>query len=186
MQEVLTSLSTYGYILLFLYSLGGGMIGIIAAGVLCYAGKMDLVTSIIVAGVANIIGDTLIFYLTRYSKAQIMPYLKNQRRNLALSQVLFKKYGSIIILIKKYIYGIKTIIPIAIALTKYSFVKFSILNVIASFIWAITLASLSYYMGDAISEIYASFKDRYWLLPTILFTLVAIIVMYFKKTTKKK
>jgi len=42
MQEILTSLSTYGYILLFVYSLGGGMVGIIAAGVLSYIGKMDI------------------------------------------------------------------------------------------------------------------------------------------------
>ena len=33
MSEMLTTLSTYGYIILFLYTLGGGMVAIIAAGV---------------------------------------------------------------------------------------------------------------------------------------------------------
>ena len=93
MQEILTSLSTYGYILLFVYSLGGGMVGIIAAGVLSYLGKMDIRICIVFAAMGNFVGDSLIFYFTRYSKTQIMSYLRKQRRSLALSQILFKKYG---------------------------------------------------------------------------------------------
>ena len=56
-----SSLSTYGYIGLFLYSLGGGFVGLLAAGVLSYAGKMDLGTSIAVAFFANFLGDMLLF-----------------------------------------------------------------------------------------------------------------------------
>ena len=48
MEGIIDSLSTYGYIILFLYSLGGGMVAIIAAGILSYAGKMDLNTSIVI------------------------------------------------------------------------------------------------------------------------------------------
>ena len=49
MSEMLTSLSTYGYIILFLYTLGGGMVAIIAAGVLSYAGSMNLTLVIMIA-----------------------------------------------------------------------------------------------------------------------------------------
>ena len=59
MQDIINSVSTYGYIVLFLYSLGGGMVALIAAGILSFAGKMDITLSIIVAAVANTIGDTL-------------------------------------------------------------------------------------------------------------------------------
>jgi len=162
------------------------MIGLIAAGVLSYIGKMDITVCIIVAGIANILGDTFLFYLTRYSKGQIMPYLKNQRRNLALSQILFKKYGSLIILIKKYLYGVKTIVPIAIALTKYSFVKFSVINVISSFIWAISVGLISFYMGDAVMKFYEYMKANFWILPLFLIALCGAIYWYFSKTTKKK
>ena len=46
---MLTSLSTYGYLVVFLYSLGGGMVAIIAAGVLAHLGKMDITVSIVLA-----------------------------------------------------------------------------------------------------------------------------------------
>ena len=101
MSEMLTSLSTYGYIILFLYTLGGGMVAIIAAGVLSYAGSMNLPLVIIIATISNALGDTLLFYLSRYNKKEIMPYFKKQKRNLALAQILFKKHGGKIILFKK-------------------------------------------------------------------------------------
>lgn len=184
MDEMLTSLSTYGYLILFFYSLGGGMVAIIAAGVLSSIGKMDITLSIIIATLGNIIGDSLIFYLSRYNKKEFMPYLKKQRRNLAFSQILFKNYGSFIIIIKKYIYGLKTIVPIAIGFTKYSFVKFSIFNIIGSVIWGIGLGLLSYFMGDYLIETYNRLKDYPWIMPVFILCIVLLIILYFKKSTK--
>ena len=134
MEDIINSLSTYGYIILFLYSLGGGMVAIIAAGILSYAGKMDLNTSIAVAFVANALGDSLLFYMSRYNKAQMMPYLKKHKRKLALSHILMKRYGDKIIFFQKFVYGIKTLIPIGIGMTKYSAIKFNISCEISMFI----------------------------------------------------
>lgn len=186
MEEMLTSLSTWGYLILFLYTLGGGMVAIIAAGVLSYAGEMNLSIVIVVAAVSNFLGDTLLFYLSRYSKKEIMPYFKKQKRNLALAQILFKKHGGKIIFFKKYIYGLKTLIPLAIGLTKYSFVKFSIINFISAVIWAISLGLLSYYAGDFLISVFELIKQKPWIMPIILLAILGLIVWYFKIATKKK
>jgi len=85
MNDIFTSLSTYGYIILFLYSFGGGFFALVAAGILSYAGKMDITISIIVAFTANFIGDLTLFYIARYNKSIVMPYIKKHRRKLALS-----------------------------------------------------------------------------------------------------
>ena len=187
MEDMLTSLSTYyGYIILFLYTLGGGMVAIIAAGVLSYAGKMDLGLVIAVAAISNFLGDTLLFYLSRYSKKEIMPYFNKHKRNLALAQILFKKHGAKIILFKKYIYGLKTLVPLAIGLTKYPFSKFSIINFISAIISAVSLGLGSYYAGDIFMEFFELIKAKPWIMPIILFVIVALIILYFKKATKKK
>ncbi|AQW85917.1 putative membrane protein, DedA family, type III (SNARE domain) [Campylobacter pinnipediorum subsp. caledonicus] len=185
MQDMLLNLSTYGYLLLFLYSLGGGMVAIIAAGVLSYMGKMDLNISIIVACAANFIGDNILFYIGRYNKDMLMPYLKNQKRKLAYSQILMKKHGNKMIFIQKYIYGVKTLIPIAIGLTKYSFKKFIILNLAASVFWALLLGNLSYYAGDFVVNIEDYFGNYSWSMPVFLFVLLGSIWLFLDKKTKK-
>jgi len=91
MEDTFSNLATYGYIGLFLYSLGGGFVAIVGAGVLSFMGKMDLTTSMIIAFSANAIGDVMLFYMARYQKSTMMEGLRKHRRKLALSHVMMKK-----------------------------------------------------------------------------------------------
>ncbi|QKF61119.1 DedA family protein [Campylobacter curvus] len=186
MQDIINSLSTYGYIILFLYTLGGGMVAIIAAGVLSYAGKMDLSISITVAAISNAIGDTLLFYLSRYNKGAIMPYLKGHKRKLAYAGVLTKKHGDKIIFFKKFIYGLKTLVPVAIGLTKYPFYKFSVINVISSIAWACILGILSYWAGDFFIKASDYISDHGYIMPVAMLCLFGGIWYFLKKVTKRK
>lgn len=162
------------------------MVAIVAAGILSYAGKMDLTTSIAVAFVANAIGDSLLFYMSRYNKSAMMPYLKKHRRKLALSHILMKKYGDKIIFFQKFVYGIKTLIPIGIGMTKYSALKFNILNVISAFVWAVLLGYISFSAGESISNFSKNFSQYPWLAPLILFSLFGAIWYYFQVMTRKR
>jgi membrane protein DedA with SNARE-associated domain len=185
-EDTFSNLATYGYIGLFLYSLGGGFVALIGAGVLSFMGKMDLATSMSVAFVANAIGDVMLFYMARYQKSMMMEGIRKHRRKLALSHVMMKKYGSWIILIQKFVYGIKTLIPIAIGLTKYDFKKFAILNVASSFIWVLVFGFGSYYSGDLLVNFASVIGDKPWIAPLILVVFGGSLWIYMEKATKKR
>jgi len=186
MEDTFTNLATYGYIGLFIYSLGGGFIALIGAGVLSFLGKMDLATSMAVAFTANAIGDVMLVYLARYQKSMMMEGLRKHRRKLALSHVLMKKYGSWIVLIQKFVYGIKTLVPIAIGLTKYDMKKFIILNVASSVVWVLAFGLGSFYFGAVLSEFAQTVSDKPWIAPIILVILGGTTWIYMEKATKKK
>jgi len=186
MEDTFSNLATYGYIGLFIYSLGGGFIALIGAGVLSFMGEMDLSLSIMIAFIANAIGDVLLFYMARYQKSIMMEGLRKHRRKLALSHVLMKKYGSWIILFQKFVYGIKTLIPIAIGLTKYDFKKFALLNVASSAVWALAFGLGSYYSGSALVKLAGVIGDKPWIAPMILVVLGGTLWLYMEKATKKK
>lgn len=186
MEDMLTSLVTYGYIGLFIYSLGGGFMALMAASVLASQGKMDLALAMGIAFVGNFIGDTLLFYMSRYHKSDIMGYLHRHRRKLALSHVLMKKYGSWVIFIQKFVYGIKTLIPLAIGLTKYPFVKFSVLNLLAAIIWTLVVGLGSYMAGNILMEAFEIVSGKPYLAPIILVILAGILWFYMSWATKKR
>ncbi|MDD3324993.1 MAG: DedA family protein [Sulfurospirillaceae bacterium] len=186
MEDILSSLSTYGYIVLFLYSIGGGMVALIAAGVLSYTGKMDLTTCLVVATVANTLGDSLLFYMGRYNKSVMMPYLKKHRRKVALAHLLLKKYGDKIIFIKKFIYGAKTLIPVVAGLTKYNIVKFNIINAISAALWALIIGGGSYMAGEFLIELTKSISSKPWIAPLTLFSVVGLLWWYMSYATKSK
>jgi membrane protein DedA with SNARE-associated domain len=184
-QDLLTSLSTYGYIALFLYSFGGGFFGLIAAGALSYLGKMDITLSILIAATANYIGDMFLFYLARFNKSMTDPYMQKHRRKFALSRLLVKKYGDIVVFIQKFIYGVKTLVPVAMGLSKYSYVKFGILNIPASLLFATFFGLLSYKGGEQIVNAFGVIKSNPWIMPLIILSLLSILWLYFSKVTKK-
>ncbi len=185
MEDMLTNLETYGYIVLFLYSFGGGFIALMGAGVLSYTGHMNLETAILVAFIANFLGDTMLFYMGRYNKKDVMGYLHRHKRKLALSHLLMKRHGSWVIFLQKYIYGIKTLIPLAIGLTKYDFKKFTLLNLFASAIWALIIGTVSYMAGEAIKSAYEIIAQRPYIAPIALLSIIALIWWYLSAHTKK-
>ncbi|MCD6433325.1 MAG: DedA family protein [Sulfurimonas sp.] len=186
MEDTFSNLATYGYIGLFLYSLGGGFVALIGAGVLSFMGKMDLTTSIAIAFLANALGDVLLFYMARYQKKMMMEGLRKHRRKLALAHVMMKKNGSWIIFMQKFIYGIKTLIPIAIGLTKYDFKKFAILNVLSAAVWALAFGFGSYYSGSALVKFAEIIGDKPWIAPLILVVFGGALWLYMTQATKKK
>lgn len=186
MDDMLNNLSTYGYIVLFLYSLGGGFVALLGAGVLSFMGKMDLSLSIAIAFTANFIGDSLMFYMSRYHKKEMMEYFKKHRRKLAFSHLLLKRRGSWIIVIKKFIYGLKTLVPLAVGLTKYDFWKFSLYNAIGALIWAVVVGGLSYLFGGALIEGYKTVADKPYLAPIMLLIVGGSVWFYLSRATKKQ
>lgn len=188
MQQTLEFIENYaiwGYGILFLYSFGGGMIALLAASVLAGVGKLDLSLCIIIAAVANFLGDELLFYLAKFNKNAVLPYFKKHRRKLALAQILFKSYGGKIILAKKFIYGLKTLIPLAIGLSKYNAKKFLFLNAICAIIWAVSLGLLGFFAGDFIQQISEKYGQNTSFLIIFLVAILFAVWLYFEKQTKR-
>ena len=186
MEDMLSNMVTYGYIGLFLYSLGGGFVALMAAAVLASQGKMDIGIVMGVAFVANFVGDTLLFYMARYHKNDMMNYLRKHRRKLALSHLLMKRHGAWVIYMQKFVYGIKTLIPLAIGITKFPFVKFTINNFFAAIVWVVVIGLGSYVAGDVLMSAYQVIADRPYLAPIILFTIAGLIWFYMSWATKKR
>lgn len=184
MQNLLNYIIEYGYIILFLYSLGGGMIAILAAGIACANGSFNIGICITIAAIANFLGDEILFYLAKYNGNELLPYLKKYKRQLAIAKIMFKKNGIKIIFIKKYIYGFKTIIPIIIAITKYNDVKFLLANLISAIIWSLSLGLMSYFAGDFVLKISEKFGENISIY-IALFILI-ILVFFLKRKSSKR
>lgn len=149
----------WGYVILFLYSFGGGFLALAVAGVLSFSGELNIYISILVAVIANFIGDEFLFYMARYNKAFAKEILDKHKRKVAYTHILMRKYGSFIILIKKYIYGVKTLVPLAIGLTKYSHQKFIFFNALGAVLWGAIVGYLGYYFGSIVVNAAEEYKN---------------------------
>ena len=112
-----------------------------------------------------------------------MRFLKNHRRKIALSHIWIKKFDYFIIFIHKYLYGIKTIIPMVIGFSKYSKKKFILYNFFASFLWAGLIGALSFAMGETLRRAYDEYSNPY-IFPAIGIFIIVILVFIANRVTK--
>lgn len=150
----------WGYVILFCWSILEGELGLIFAGIASHTGHLNVWLAIFIAGLGGFVGDQIYFYIGRCNKSYIQTHLAKQRRKLALAHLLLQKYGWSIIFIQRYMYGMRTIIPISIGLTRYSALKFALINLISAWVWAAITILLAWIFGDRILELLGLFKGH--------------------------
>ncbi len=179
-------LKEYGYIILFFWSILEGEAGLVMAGVLSHTGDMNLFASIFVAGLGGFVGDQIYFYIGRYNREYIHKLLKKQRRKFALAHLWLKKYGWPIIFVQRFMYGMRTIIPMAIGLTRFSAKKFALINFFSALVWAAFTIIPSYIFGEEILSLLHWVKAHwYYALPLAALILGTVYYTMEKITTKK-
>ena len=181
-----SSLETWGYLAIAFFAFGGSLFIVAAAGVFSFMGNMDLTTALAVATVSNFLGDMFLFYLGKYQKKEIQPYFAKHKRKIALATLIMRKYGVSAIFIQKFLYGIKTLVPLSMALAKYDFKKFAFYNIFASIVFVLTIGLSAYYSSEAIISFFGVIKERPWIAPVVLFSIIGLVWFTMEKMTKKK
>ena len=181
-----SSLEAWGYLAVAFFAFGGSLFIVAAAGVFSFMGHMDITTALIVATISNYLGDMFLFYLGKYQKKQIQPYFAKHKRKIALATLIMRKYGVWAIFIQKFLYGIKTLVPLSMALSKYDFKKFGFYNVFASILFVSVIGLSAYYSSEAIIAIFAYIKVNPWIAPVILFSIIGMVWLAMENMTKKR
>jgi len=166
------------YMILAFFSFGGSLLWTISAGVAAAMGVMNLYIALAVGITFNYVGDMFLFYLGKYQKEEIKPYFEKHKRKLALSTLIMRKYGVLAIFIQKFLYGIKTIIPISMALSRYNFKKFGVYNIFASIFFVSTIMLTSYYSTDKIRAFLAFVNAYPWWVPMGILVAIGATLWY--------
>lgn len=184
-EYLLELLHEYGYIILFVWSIMEGEIGLIMAGLMSHTGGMHVLMAIFVAGLGGFAGDQIYFYIGRFNKGFIQRKLHRQRRKFAIAHLLLKKHGWPIIFIQRYLYGLRTVIPMSIGITKYSAGKFAIINLISAWTWAAITITPAYLMGEEIFLVLEWAKAHWYLAVPFAILFLVVITTWFKKIENK-
>jgi membrane protein DedA with SNARE-associated domain len=178
-------LKEYGYVILFVWSILEGESGLIMAGVLSHTGDMRYLLSVFVAGLGGFAGDQLYFYLGRFNKGFIQRKLHTQRRKFAIAHLLLKKYGWPIIFLQRYMYGLRTVIPISIGITKYSAKRFALINLLSAWVWAAITITPAYFFGEKILTLLDIAKAHWYFALPFAASMFFGIHLYIQKQERR-
>ena len=174
-------LQEYGYVILFVWSILEGEMGLLMAGIMSHTGHMNLPFAIFIAGLGGFAGDQIYFYVGRFNKGFIQRKLHSQRRKFAIAHLLLRKYGWPIIFIQRYLYGLRTVIPMSIGITKYSARKFAVINLLSAWVWATVTILPAYLLGEQILQVLEWAKAHWYYALPIAALFMSVIIMTFRK-----
>lgn len=180
-----TYVEKWGYVILFFWSVLEGELGLIFAGIAAHTGHLNVFLAIFVAGLGGFAGDQIYFYIGRFNKDYIQKQLVSQRRKLALAHLLLQKYGWSIIFIQRYMYGMRTIIPISIGITRYNALKFALINLLSAWVWAALTITIAWLLGEQILEILQVFKSHPYIFVGLAGVFLAGVLWFFNSRTRK-
>jgi len=157
-----------GYLILFIGTFAEGETILVMAGFLAHRGYLELPWVILTAFIGTLAVDQL-FYYVGYLKG--LPFLERRPRwkgKYARALALLRRHQTWIILSFRFLYGLRTITPFVIGLSKVPPIRFLLLNAAGAFVWALVVGFLGYSLGQVL-EAYLERAKRYelWIIGAI-------------------
>ena len=136
---------TYGYWLIALGAFFEGDTFLIAGGVAAERHLLNAFYLIIISIFLSMFHDGLLFYLGRFMGVRLLKKYPKVDQKMTKVFHYIDKYGIWVILVLRFAYGLRTLIPLAVGMGKISDKKFFFYDFLGGVLW-----SLSFILGGAL------------------------------------
>jgi membrane protein DedA with SNARE-associated domain len=153
--EILSLISHYGLIIVFVGTFFEGEVFAIIGGFLAYRGSYPLETIALLAFTGSFLGDLAVFLFSRFWSGHRWVARWKAKPKFAKAIRLVDKYQAFFVIVNRYIYGLRMPGLIALGLSSISIPRFLVLNFIGAGIWAGLFTTIGYVFGYSIGTVFA-------------------------------
>lgn len=122
----------------------------VLAGFAAHQGYLRLDLVMLCAFAGSFCGDQLWFWVgRRYGRAWLARHPKSAAAAERVGRLL-DRWGDGFVLGFRFLYGLRSVSPVAIALSSISAARFAVLNLISAALWAVAVGGAGYLFGQAI------------------------------------
>ncbi|MFA6921128.1 MAG: DedA family protein [Gallionella sp.] len=168
-------IAQYGYVALFAGTLLEGETWLILAGFAAHQGYLQLQWVIAIAMVGGFSGDQIYFWLGRRHGSWVLSRYPRLAPVFARTNVLMERYHEVLIVGIRFLYGLRTVGPMAMGMSAVPVWRFALFNALGAVIWAVCFGGAGYLFGQALQLLLHDFKKaEEAILIFILFTALCI------------
>ncbi len=140
----------YGYIAVFIGALIEGETILVMAGYLAHEGYLNLAVVMVVAAFGGFIGDQFFFTLGRFRGREILARLPSLKARAARVERLVHRYQNWLIILIRFMYGLRVAGPIFLGMARVSPVRFAVVNFLGAMVWAVLIGGAGFLFGQAV------------------------------------
>lgn len=164
----------YGYGALFVWSILEGEIGLILSGMLAQEGKLFTLDGIIPVAIAGaFIGDLSLFMIGRIFTKKVDHWFEKYPEKKQRTDSWLGRWGGWMVVFEHFIYGTHIPALLSLGMTRYSFLKFILYDIVGIVLWTVTFSLFGYYFGADIIN-WVMIVQKY-----LLVLLLVFVTAYF-------
>lgn len=175
-MSIETIIAKYGLAALFL---GAGLEGetvVVAGGLLAHKGLLPLPGAMAAAAAGSFVADQIFFSAGRYFRGQAWVKKVQQKPLFAKALGLLERHPIGFIFAFRFIYGFRTISPIAIGTTQVRTKLFVVINAVAAVVWGIVFTGIGCLFGHSFEKLLDRFLPhghRVWVAAAVVAAITA-------------
>jgi len=142
-------LHTYGYIAVFLTGIINLSTGLVLAGFASHQNYLNIFITMLVACISSFIFAEIYFLASRFGAAKFLMKHPDWSHHMDVFNERFNSSKGVLFasLLFRFIPGFRMMMPILLGPMKISFLYFSAINLMGSFVWAVCFTLMGYYFG---------------------------------------
>lgn len=160
------------------------------AGFLARRGELHLLWAVLAAIAGSIAGETISYEIGQWGGKTILERLRKKFfipiRTYERSQVVFLKHGGWVILVARFVSGLRELIGIIAGIYHMPFYRFMFFNSAGAVVWSIAIGCIGYFLGGSWRHL-LHFFTRVNVIAVVLFLVaVAFLVIRNRRTRRKR
>ncbi|MBN2160474.1 MAG: DedA family protein [Spirochaetes bacterium] len=179
------AIAHFGYAAVVVGTFFEGEIILILAGFTAHRGYLNLPLVMIAAYVGTLLGDQLYFYIGRRRGSAFLEKHANWKDRVTRFRTLMDRHDTLVLILFRFLYGLRTVAPFAIGLSGISTRKFVIFNCLSAAIWTVLIGALGYLFGHAMELVIDEIK-RYEILVMLGLLAIAALAYLVRRFISKK
>lgn len=177
-------IETWGYWAIFGGSLLEGETLLLLGGFAAHRGYLSLPLVIGAAALGGFLGDQVYFLLGRRYGEGLLARFPRMRPRAARMRALLERYHAPVIVGVRFLYGLRTVGPMAIGMTSVPWVRFLALNFLGAVLWALAITLAGYAFGQAFELVLGNLRRYEEILITAL-ALAGIAVWWWRRRRER-
>ncbi len=177
-------INTYGYAAILIGTFFEGETVLVLGGAAARLSYLELQWVIICAFIGTFVGDNLFFILGRFKGQKIITRWPTWHERADNVMVMLEKRRVLVILGFRFVYGIRTVTPFVLGMSRVPIAEFMLLNAISAVVWACLFGAMGYLFGTSLEIILGDIRNyEVVILSAILF--VGVLLWLIKAVRRK-
>ncbi len=187
MAAISALIASYGYLAVFVGTLLEGETILLAAGYAAQRGLLQWPVVIAIAIVGGTLGDQIAFMVGRWKGDFLIARFPSLAHRVPQVHRLLERHHVILILVIRFLYGLRIAGPIIMGTSQVPFLRFAMLNFAGAILWALLVSGAGYYFGVALEAWVADVEhvELFILLGILLAGFIAALWLHWRSVHYK-